>query len=178
LYLRVFIKINPMKTVIIYDSVFGNTGEIARAIYKKILVENESLLCNANEFCIEMLENAGLLIMGSPTRGFRPTDAISGLFRKIPLKRYPGLRVALFDTRLSLSDISSSALRFLVRKGGYAAPYMAGQVKKRGGNVAVPPEGFLVSGEKGPLKAGESERAAQWISGIMEKCQLVSKSTA
>jgi hypothetical protein len=30
----------------------------------------------------------------------------------------------------------------------------------------VPPEGFLVSGEQGPLKAGELERAVSWAKQI------------
>lgn len=164
-----------MKTLILYDSVFGNTEDIARAMYESLLVENDSLLYNVKEFCIEMLDNAGLLIIGSPTRGFRPTEVISGIIRSIPSKRYTNLRIATFDTRFSLAKINSSALRFIVKKGGYAAPFMAGQMKKRGGCIIVPPEGFLVNGEKGPLEDGELERAAEWAAGHMEICHRESK---
>lgn len=164
-----------MKTLILYDSVFGNTEDIAKAMYESLLVENDPLLYNAKEFNIELLDNAGLLIIGSPTRGFRPTEVISGLIRSIPLKRYTNLKIATFDTRFSLSKINSSTLRFIVKKGGYAGSFMAGQMKKRGGSIIVPPEGFLVNGEKGPLKDGELERAAEWAAGHIEICHRESK---
>jgi hypothetical protein len=75
--------------------------------------------------------------------------------------------VAAFDTRLSLSDIESSALRFIVKTGGYAAKLIADSLKKIGGDLIIPPEGFLVKGEEGPLKEGELERAADWAKQIM-----------
>jgi hypothetical protein len=147
---------------------------IAKAMHESLLPENDSLLLNVKEFCIEMFDYTGLFIIGSPTRGFRPTEAISGIIRSITFSRYTSLRIAVFDTRFSLAEINSPALRFIVKKGGYAANFMAGQIKKRGGSIIVPPEGFLVTGEKGPLMDGELERAALWAAGHIEKCQTLS----
>lgn len=73
-----------------------------------------------------------------------------------------GVQTAAFDTRIWLPTIDSAALRFLVDKGGYAANTMASALKKKGGTLDVLPEGFLVTGEEGPLKEGELERAAAW----------------
>jgi hypothetical protein len=58
--------------------------------------------------------------------------------------------------------------RFFMNAGGYAAPRIAGKLKKRGGNQVVPPEGFFVKGKEGPLKEGELERAASWANLIIK----------
>jgi hypothetical protein len=73
------------------------------------------------------------------------------------------VRVAAFDTRIVLETIDSKALRFLVDKGGYAASTIAKTLEKKGGKLTAPPEGFFVTGEQGPLKDGELERAADWV---------------
>ncbi len=70
--------------------------------------------------------------------------------------------MAAFDTRLWLDTIDSKALRFVVDKGGYAANSIAKSLVKKGGQLAAPPEGFLVTGEQGPLKDGELDRASAW----------------
>jgi hypothetical protein len=38
---------------------------------------------------------------------------------------------------------------------------------KRGGKLAVPPEGFIVEASEGPLREGELERAAAWAKTII-----------
>jgi hypothetical protein len=59
-----------------------------------------------------------------------------------------------------------------VDKGGYAANTIASTLKKKGGQLLVPPEGFLVTGEQGPLKEGELERAARWAGQIQLRACL------
>ncbi len=49
---------------------------------------------------------------------------------------------------------------------GSAAGKVASAVQKRGGILAAPPEGFIVGGNKGPLKGGELERASAWAKGL------------
>jgi hypothetical protein len=58
-------------------------------------------------------------------------------------------------------------MRLLVKTGGYAASRIADRLKKAGGNLIVPPEGFYVEDTEGPLKAGELERAASWATSLM-----------
>jgi hypothetical protein len=58
--------------------------------------------------------------------------------------------------------------RFVVKTGGYAAKRIADQLKKAGGNLIVPSEGFYVEDTEGPLKAGELERAAAWAKDLLE----------
>jgi hypothetical protein len=73
-----------------------------------------------------------------------------------------GISAAAFDTRIP-ADESGKALRLLMKVGGYAAPRIAGALKKKGGNLVAPPGGFLVKDKEGPLLKGEVERAASWV---------------
>ena len=151
-----------MKILVIYDFVFGNTEKIARAIGSAHEAHNDVLVLQVNALRPEHLQGVELLIVGSPTRGFRATEAMTAFLKGLASQALAGVGVAAFDTRLSLVDEKSAFVRFIVRKGGYAAKPIAEHLVKRGGVLVLPPEGFLVTGEQGPLKAGELERAAGW----------------
>ncbi len=152
-----------MKTLVIYDSVFGNTEKIAQVI-AAALGTNAIPVSQADAGQLGSLD---LLVVGSPTRGFRPTEGITHLLNGLPKYHLAGVRVAAFDTRIVLETIDSKALRFLVDKGGYAASTIAKMLQKKGGKLAAPPEGFFVTGEQGPLKDSELERAAAWAGKLM-----------
>jgi flavodoxin len=156
-----------MKTLFIYDSVFGNTGKIADAVYQAFSPDAAINYCHVNEFRTSDLESRDLLIVGSPTRGFSPTPAISEFIRSIPSNGLTGISIATFDTRLDLDSVKSSAIRFLVKTGGYAANKMAERLAKKGGRLITGPQGFYVTGEEGPLKQFEIERAARWSSNLI-----------
>ena len=156
-----------MKALIIYDSVFGNTQQIAQAVGAALGLHPGVEILRVSEVKPEQLAGLDVLVVGSPTRGFRPTPAISQLLASMPGNGLMGARVAAFDTRVSLSDIHSSVGRFFVKTGGYAAKPMADRLKKCGGSLALQPEGFYVQGEKGPLKEGELERAAAWAAQLI-----------
>jgi flavodoxin len=156
-----------MKTLIIYDSVFGNTEQIALSIAGSLNSHPDVESFRVKDVKPEHLKDIGLLLVGSPTRGFRATPEINVFLSNIPSDGLVGIKVGAFDTRISLSSIKSSVFRFIVHKGGYAAKTIAKQLVKKGGNLILPPEGFIVSGEEGPLVIGEKERAAEWIKSIL-----------
>ena len=147
-----------MKTLVVYDSVFGNTEKVAQAIAASL----DTSALPVRDVTLEMLSRLDLWVVGSPTRGFRPTEDTAKLLNGLPKNHLVGMKVAAFDTRILLDTIGSKALRFLVDKGGYAASTIAKALQKKGGEVIADPEGFLVTGEQGPLKEGELERAAAW----------------
>ena len=151
-----------MKALIIYDSVFGNTEKVAQSIGAVLGPQGQVKTLLVGQVTMEQLRGLEVLIVGSPTRSFRPTPAISQFLKALPKNHLAGINVAAFDTRIWLNTIDSAAFRFLVDKGGYAANTMAKALTRKGGNPIVPPEGFLVTGEQGPLKGGELERAAKW----------------
>ena len=109
-----------MKTLIVYDSVFGNTEQIAQAISNSLGPKEHVETLRVHDVKIEKITGLDLLIVGSPTRGFRPTKAITNFLKRIPSNGLKGVKVAAFDTRILLSDIESSVLRTIVKIGGYA----------------------------------------------------------
>jgi flavodoxin len=159
-------EVISMRTLIIYDSVYGNTEKIAQSICSALGPGEEIGLIRAGEATIGQLSGLNILVVGSPTQRFMATHAINELFKIIPRNSLKGVKVAAFDTRLSLSDIESSVERFAVKVGGYAAKGIANRLKKCGGILIVPPEGFIVKGMEGPLMEGELERAADWANQI------------
>ena len=156
-----------MEVLVIYDSFFGNTEQIARAIGNSFDFSEGVGMYRVGDVNQKQLKGLELLIIGSPTRGFKPTEAIIKFINKIPSNGLTDIKVAAFDTRFSLSSIESSALRFIVKTGGYAAKSIANLLKKKGGDLIIPPEGFYVTGEEGPLKEGELKRAADWAKQII-----------
>lgn len=140
-----------MKALIVYDSVHGNTEQIAKAIGSA--AGEGATVMRIGAAIPESLDDFRLLIIGSPTHGGRPTPAIQAYVKSIPDSAIKGMRVAAFDTRFSSR---------MVRVFGYAADRLAREMESRGGILAAPPEGFIVKGREGPLREGELERASLW----------------
>ena len=146
------------KVFVIYDSVFGNTEKVAQSIAAALGTQ----AIPVSQVEAGQLPGLDLLVIGSPTHGFRPTEGISKLLNGLSKNHLASVRVAAFDTRIALKTIDSKAFRFIVDKGGYAASTIAKTLEKKGGQLVTPGEGFYVTGEQGPLKDGELERAADW----------------
>jgi flavodoxin len=160
-----------MNALVVYDSVFGNTEQIARAIAAGGHVD----ALPVGQVTAERLRGLDVLVVGSPTRGFRPTEPIAKLLNALPGHHLDGVQAAAFDTRIWLDTIESSVLRFIVDKGGYAANTIARSLEQKGGRLMAPPEGFLVTGEQGPLKDGELERAADWARQLFQLNQVAAR---
>lgn len=144
-----------MKTLIVYDSVYGNTEKIAKAISAGIT--GDVRILRAGEVNISELESLDLLVVGSPTQGGRPTPAIQDFLNRVSELAMKGINVAAFDTRFSTRWVGIF---------GYAAGRIAESLKRNGGTLIASPEGFFVKGREGPLKEGELERAAGWAKEI------------
>ncbi len=157
-----------MKTVIIYDSVFGNTEQITRAIGAAFPPAAAAGVFRVADAGLEKLSGVELLMVGSPTRAFRPTEAIKKFLSGLPHNHLRGVKVAAFDTRAAVEDIDSKILHFMVGIFGYAAKPIADGLVKKGGELVLPPEGFIVQAIEGPLKDGELERAADWARRIYQ----------
>jgi flavodoxin I len=148
-----------MKTLVVYDSVYGNTEKIAQAIGDAI--PGEVRVLREGQVNFGELETIDLLIIGSPTHGAMLTEAAQALVERIGAPPREGAKAATFDTRLTW--------KFLERWGGFAAPKMADALKEKGWTLVGAPGGFFVRGlKKGPLKRGEMERAAAWAKGLVE----------
>jgi flavodoxin len=157
-----------MKAMVVYDSVFGNTGQIAQGIGNALGPQEDVEIVRVGDVKPEQFTGLTLLIVGSPTRKFSPTGATTSLLKSIPQNGLKGVKVAAFDTRFTVSAIEKvRILAFFVKIFGYAAEPIADRLEKKGGELAVPPEGFYVGDTEGPLLEGELERAADWAKQIM-----------
>jgi len=146
-----------MKVLVVYDSVYGNTEKIARTIGEA--VTGDVKILHANDANPAELEGIDLLIAGAPTQAGRPTLAMQGFFKNVDENTVNGMSIASFDTRISAKWVGIF---------GYAAGKIGKNLKKRGGNLILPPEPFFVEGKEGPLKEGELERAAGWVKEIIK----------
>ena len=147
-----------MKALVVYDSVYGNTEKIAKAIGDAIAPSGEVKVLRAGEASPSELVSIDLLIVGSPTHAGRPVQAVQEFLKKVPELSLKGVKVAAFDTRIS---------KKIVGVFGYAAGRIVDNLKKKGGSLVASPEGFFGTGGEGPLKGGELERAAAWAKGIL-----------
>jgi flavodoxin len=146
-----------MRTVVIYDSKFGNTEKIAQAIGRGLSGLGDVQVMSTGE--ATLAERPDLLFVGGPTqkRGASPglrmfMDALPAALRGVP--------AAPFDTRY----------RGATWLMGSAAAQAARSVSKAGGDLVAEPESFFIV-RKGPmerqtLEPGEIERAEQWAAAV------------
>jgi flavodoxin len=154
-----------MKTLVVYDSFFGNTERIAQAVGEAL--GSDVAVLRVTAVRPEHVTGLELLVVGSPTRAFSPTPEITRFLGSLPPHSLKGIKVAAFDTRIAPDDITSRVLLALVKLLGYAAKPIAEKLQKKGGKLLLPPEGFCVQGSEGPLKEGEAERAAEWAKQLL-----------
>lgn len=107
-----------MKALIVYDSVYGNTEKIAKAIGNAIPCETKILRAGETDF--SALEKFDILVVGSPTHAGRPTNAIKSFLEKIPPNALKNTSAASFDTRTSI-EAQGAFIRALVNFFGYAS---------------------------------------------------------
>lgn len=149
-----------MKTLVIYDSLYGNTKIIAQAISDAIAdrTAGEVKMVHVSEVNVSELGEFNLLVAGGPTQQAQPSPPVKELLEKIPDGALKGVKVAAFDTRMTMKWL------LII---GTAAPKIARSLKNKGGLLVGTAEGFFVSGGEGPLVEGEVERAAAWAKGIL-----------
>ena len=144
-----------MKALVIYDSQYGSTEKIAKAIGAGFTGDVKVL--KVGDVKPEDIAWSKFVIVGSPTQGGKPTAAMRDFLAKLPEDVFTGKRLAAFDTR---------AKSFIVKLFGWAADKIEVAFKGKGGNPTAKPAGFFVVGTKGPLVDGEEARATDWAQAI------------
>ena len=145
-----------MKALVVYDSVYGNTEKIALAIGHAL--GDDVKVIHAGEVNVRDMESIDLLVLGAPTQGGRATPPVREFLKELDATHVGNRNIAAFDTRISKKWVGIF---------GYAAGRIARELQKLGGNLVVDPEGFFVQGTEGPLKEGETERAAEWARALL-----------
>jgi len=143
-----------MKSLIIYDSYFGNTEKVANAVGKIL----KGKVVHVSKFKESDLNGVSLLVVGSPTRAFNATPAVYEFIKEINLDE---VKVAAFDTRMD-AEKAPGLLKFMVNIFGYAAEKILKKLVKRGGEKVGEAAWFFVDDTEGPLRKGELKRAEEW----------------
>jgi hypothetical protein len=156
-----------MKAVVVYESLWGNTAAVARAIAEGIGGGTPAL--TTSEATAEALADVDLIVAGAPLLAFNlPNDKMRDSIGKDPAHAqhppdlsHPSMRAwlatlppkqgraAAFETRIWWSPGSSAAKILKMLAGLGYQPIGKGQR-------------FVVEGTYGPLREGEIERARAW----------------
>lgn len=158
-----------MKALVVYESLWGNTEEIARAVAAGLEDTAEVDVVDVTT-TPAVPDDVTLLVAGGPTHAFsmtRPTTRADAVSKGATHRPGPiGLRewldalpatgqqpvVATFDTRVDK----------VRRLPGSAARKAARVMRQRGYRVTAPALSFYVADIAGPLLDGEVERARAW----------------
>jgi hypothetical protein len=166
-----------IKAVVVYESHWGNTAAIARAIGEGL--GPDTRVVTTDQATPEVISGADLLVVGAPLLAFSlPTEQMrQGLpasQRKAPTPpdiSHPSLRSwleglppghgrsAAFETRLWWSPGSATSR---ITRGLERAGYPA--IDK--------PHRFIVKGAYGPLREGEIDKARQWGADLVKAMQV------
>lgn len=161
-----------MKILVVYDSMYGNTARVAGAVGDALRPRAEVRVMPVAEATPDALGEADMLFVGSPTQRFRPLPSVSSRLRELARGSLRNVGVAAFDTRIQVEAAHSAVLSFFVRLFGpsaYAVRHIERALRRAGGTLVLPGEGFFVDGTEGPLKEGELERAGQWARDAMAR---------
>ncbi len=154
-----------MKTLVLFESFFGNTEKIARAVGAALGIPDSDIV-RVSDVKPGQLDDVDLLIVGAPTRAFQASPDTKAFLKSLPANSLAGKKVVAFDTRGDMTGNVPGFLKLMVRLFGYAAEPINKQLVKKGGIQAQSPAGFIVLESEGPLKDGELERAADWAKSI------------
>ena len=156
-----------MKAVVVYESLWGNTAAVARAIAEGIGPDVQAL--STAEATSAAVEGADLIVAGAPVLAFGlPSEKVREGIRANPGKApappdlsHPPMRAWL--AALPAGHGRAAAFDTRVRgPWGSAAPAIANELERSGYAPIGKPLGFIVSGKFGPLRDGELERARLW----------------
>jgi hypothetical protein len=154
-----------MKTIVVYESLWGNTAAVARAIAEGIGPDAQAL--STAEATGQAIAGADLIVVGAPVHAFSLPNARSrenaraGKAPTPPDLSHPPLREwldalpkgqgrsAAFETRLSFPI-------------GHATPKIERGLRRAGYHPVAKAQHYVVKGGQGPLRDGELERARQW----------------
>jgi len=160
-------KGTSMKALVVVESVFGNTRQIADAVAAGLARHVDVAVVDV-AVVADTVEDVDLLVVGGPTHAFGMTrmqtrraaadqsgGAVSadpvGLREWLLTMRGTPRAVATFDTRMDAFRLPGSAAAGAARK-----------LRRRGLRMLDRPTTFRVVGTQGPLRPGELERAQEW----------------
>jgi hypothetical protein len=158
-----------VKAVVVYESIWGCTRSVARAIAQGI--GPEVPVFSTSEATRETIAGVDLLVAGGPVHGFTLASETSRAGIRVDPKHNdppadlsdPPLRTwleALPDGR----DRGRSAAFETRLRGplGHATKVITAELERAGYRPLAEPAAFIVKAKRGCLRDGELERAREW----------------
>jgi flavodoxin len=156
-----------MKSLVVYESRFGDTAQAAQAIASALHDGGPAYLRAVQDVVASDLDGIDLLVVGGPTHAHGVSAALGQWLAHLPEGAVRDLPFAAFDTRYRMSRLIS----------GSAARVIARRLERAGATEVAPPESFFVLASEGPLAEGEIERATAWARGLAERCSALHPTT-
>jgi len=141
-----------MKSMVVYDSNFGNTKMVAEVI----ALELNTRAILVSNFDNKLLKNIDLLVAGSPIIGWKPSERMGKFLNSLKPGQLKGIKAISFDTRVNLF-IHGDATKKISKK-----------MEEAGAKIIAEPNYCFVKGKEGPLVDGEVEKAIKWIKLVKE----------
>lgn len=153
------------RALVVYESMFGNTEAVARAIADGMAGALTAQVVHVAPD-VSVAEDVVLLVVAAPTHAFslsRPATRASAEEQGAPVTRSaPGLREWLDGLRLGRARPFVVAVDTRIKKRGVpgsAARAAEKRLRHLGLSPVAPATSFWVEGTSGPLLDGEVERA-------------------
>jgi len=153
-----------LNSLVVFDTTYGNTEMVARAVAEVLARHGPVRTLRAADVKAGHLDGVTLLVVGTPSRASRPSDAVRGWLAGLTLGQLAGVRVATFDTRLD--DDRHRLAAWWARRVGRAADAVLARLEDVGGDRAAAPDGYRLERVTGPLLEGETKRARAWAATL------------
>ena len=173
-----------MKALVMYESMFGNSERVARAVAHGLGDHQDVVVRDvATTTASDLASDVDLLVVGGPTHALsmsRPNtreDAIrQGAGQGLPnrgLREWlDGLTMDLHALPCATFDTRVSRVR---RLPGSAARSAARVLRRHRGRVILAPESFFVDDVAGPLADDQVARAEAWGRTVAGTCLVISQ---
>jgi len=148
------------RAVVIYDTKFGNTEKVARALAEGMKKHEVNVDCSKiDEVNISKLGDYDLLAVGGPTHAFGLSKPMKDFLKKLEKVNISGKRAFAFDTKLK-SRLAGSAGKRIEKK-----------LKKLGMSIVKSHVSAIVKGGEGPLEDDAEETFQQIGADIAKSLQ-------
>ena len=169
-----------MKAVVVYESLWGNTARIARAVAEGLGSGAQAL--STDEASPDVMKDVDLVVAGAPVLGFSlPTDKMRESIGASPSTTPPDLSHA--SMRSWLDSVPKGSGRFAAFETRiWWSPGGATKGIERGlARVGYEPldhaHRFMVTGRYGPLREGETDLARTWGADLAKAMDGVTSET-
>ena len=148
------------KAIVIYDSVFGNTEKIARALVEGLKEQGVKVDCSkVDEVNINRLGEYDLLAIGGPTHMHGVSKPMKAFLKKLKEVDLRGKKTFAFDTKVEKWWAGSAGKG--IEKG----------LKSLRMSIVKSHSSAIVKGREGPLEEGAEERFKQIGAEIAKSIQ-------